>query len=371
MLRKILILLIIIWLPFVSGCWDVEELSKRGIANAVFFDTASPGQLKMGVVLAVPGTEIPPIVGTTQQFEKRHYVITGEGNSMVEAWTEVHATTARNIFFGQTRAIILSEALASRENINDLLDFIGRIPLIPPNSNVLVAKDDPAELMERPNRDNYVPGNYVDFYFQSPGIRSLAIPVDLWRVNSIIDQKTGDPFIPLIEASQDNYLIAGTALFSRNRMVGELSKNETETLALLRGTDVGYLTIPLGRNEHAAFNNVRSKAEINTNILPDESLAFNVVVNIQGDLVETFPHREIGWQQKKEIERRAERLIKTDLERLIAKLQGLNTDPVGFHGKMRVAYPREWEDVDWNQVYPTAEFTVDASFTVKETGLYR
>ncbi len=370
MLRKALILLILISAPFLSGCWDVEEISKRGIASAVFFDSGNAKQFKMGVALSVPGTEVPPIVGTVQQFEKRHYVVSGEGDSFVEAWTEVQATTARNIFFGQARAVILSEEIA-RENINDTLDFIGRIPLVPPNTNVLIAKDDPQQLLEMQNRDNFTPGNYIDFYFQSPAIRSLAVPVDLWRVNSIIDQKTGDPFIPLIEASQGNYRIAGTALFSQNRMVGELSKDETEIFALIRGTDIGLLTVPLGVNQHAAFANVRSRAKITPNISSGNSLAFNVSVDIQGVAVEMFPHREIGWEVKKDIESQAERLIKRDIENLILKLQGLNTDPIGFGGKFRIDYPREWEDIDWYKVYADADITVETSFTVKETGLFR
>lgn len=229
---KALLLLIVMLIPFLTGCWDVEEISKRGIANTVFFDTGNSKQHKMGVVLGVPGTEVPPIVGTIQQFEKRHYVITGEGESYLEAWTEVQATTVRNIFFGQTRAIVLSDELA-RKNINDTLDFIGRIPLIPPNTRVLIAKEDPKKLFEMKNRDNFSPGNYIDFYFESRPIRSLAIPVELWRVSSIIDENAGDPFIPLITASQHNYRIAGIALFSQNRMVGELSRDETQTLAYL------------------------------------------------------------------------------------------------------------------------------------------
>jgi Ger(x)C family germination protein len=370
MFRKAITLLLLIWMPFLAGCWDVQEISQRGIANAVFFDTGDTKRLKMGVVLSVPGTEVPPIVGTVQQFEKRNYVITGEGESFVEAWTEVQATTVRNVFFGQTRAVILSEEIAG-DNINDILDFIGRIPLVPPNTNVLIAKNDPVELMELQNRDNYTPGSYIDFYFQSPPIRSLAIPIDLWRVNSIIDQRAGDPFIPLIEASQNMYLIAGTALFSQNRMVGELSKDETQTFALIHGTDLGYLTVPLGQNQHAAFDNVRSKAKITPNVSPGNTLTFNVTVDIEGAMVEIFPHREVGWEVKKDIERQAETLVKRDIERLIAKLQRLNTDPLGFGGKFRIAYPREWEDIDWNKVYPTVDITVDTSFTVKETGLFR
>jgi hypothetical protein len=103
MLRKILLTVLLIWMLLITGCWDVQEISERGIANAVFFDTGNGRRFKIGIVMGVPGTEVPPIVGTEQQLQKRHYVITGEGDSMVEAWTEVQANSVRNIFFGQTR----------------------------------------------------------------------------------------------------------------------------------------------------------------------------------------------------------------------------------------------------------------------------
>lgn len=88
-------------------------------------------------------------------------------------------------------------------------------------------------------------------------------------------------------------------------------------------------------------------------------------------LVEAFPHRDIDWEAKKEIERNAESILKKDIENLLSKFQSLNTDPVGFGGKVRIDYPKEWEDIDWKQVYPTTEFIVDTKFSVRETGLYR
>ena len=123
--------------------------------------------------------------------------------------------------------------------------------------------------------------------------------------------------------------------------------------------------------QYASFANVRSKAKITPDVSSDNKLIFNVTVDTQGAMVETFPHREIGWQEKIEIERQAERLLKRDMENLIAKLQRLNTDPLGFGGKLRIANPREWENIDWNKVYPTADIRVTTSFTVKETGLFR
>lgn len=372
MFRKVSIfLLLMIFLPLLTGCWDVEEISRRGVANVVFFDVGEESKFKLGVVLSVPGTEVPPIVGTTQQFEKRHYVVTGESDSMVEAWTEVQAATVRNIFFGQIRAVILSEEIA-RNNLRDVLDFIGRFPMLPPNTHVLISKEDPGELMDLDNPDNYSPGNYIDFYFQSPHSRSLAIPTTLWQVNSFVDKRTSDPFLPVIKSlPDDKYLIGGTALFSRNRMAGELSRDETEILALIRGTDIGYLTVPLGEKEHAGLSDIRSTTSITPRLRLGNELSFDVDVNAHGGLLESYPHRRIGWQEKTDIERNAEALMKREIETLISKFQELNTDPVGFGEKLRINYPREWENIDWHQIYPDAVITVRATFTVKETGIFR
>lgn len=371
MLRKVLILVVIsLLLPFLTGCWDVVEITRRGIANTVFLDTGNPKRFKIGVALNIPGTAVPPNVGTTQQFAKRNFVITGEGDSILDAWTEVQSNTERDIFFGQTRAIVISEKFA-RQNIKDLLDFIGRVPLVPPNTNVLVTKTDPAKLLDMKNTANELPGNYIDYYFRLPFKRSLAIPVDLWRVNAIIDKKAGDPYIPVIEQSQNNYKIAGTALFSHNRFVDELNMDETQTLALIRGTDVGYQTIPLGKNQYAAFKNIRSKTKITPKVSSDGTLTFNVTSNISGVLIEIVPQREIKMNEKKVIERQAEMLIKRKVESLIAKLQGLDSDPVGFGDTVRIKYPQQWKNMDWYKIYPGAKFNVDTKFTLKETGLFR
>lgn len=362
--------LVLIGMLTIAGCWDVQEIKNRSTANTIFFDKENPAKLIIGVSTNIPGTLAPTNVGTYQQFHKRNILLTGEGNSMVKAWSEIQANASRDIFFGQVRAVVLSERLA-RENINDYLDFIGRIPLVPPNTIVLIAKDNPEKLLDIKNLVNELPGNWFDYYFRNSTKRSLAIPVDLWRVNAIMDRKTGDPYIPLFGEANGNYKIAGTAVFSRNRLAGELSMEETITLSLIRGADYGYLTIPLGGSEYAAFTNVQAKTGVQPRIAVDGRVSFEVRIEISGNLAENHPHRETLIKEKKIIESRAEKLIKQRIENLIAKLQGFNSDPVEFGRKFRIKYPRQWKQLDWHQVYPTAKFNIDAKFTLRETGLFR
>lgn len=402
MFRYVKVFPIVFLLLLLAGCWDVQEIKNRGIANAVFFDLKenpqTPGEqeLKMGVALSIPGTLAPTNVGTYQQFNKRNFVVTGTGDSIVKAWTEVQSKVQRDIFFGQVRAVVISESLA-RKNINDYLDFIGRFPLVPPNTVMLVTKDDPDQLLDLKTQPNELPGNFFDYYFRNPSKRALAIPIDLWRVNAIMDRKTGDPYIPLVEISKErseksqsdkspgsneqspgnkeqlkeSFQIAGAAVFSRNRLAGELSMDETIVLSLIKGTDNGYLTVPLGGHEYVAFKNIRAKTKVQPRMSANGMVRFKVKTEVSGNMVENMPHRETLMKEKRKIEKQAQMLIKQNIQDLLSKLQGFNSDPVEFGRKFKIKYPREWKQINWHQVYPMAKFYVSTKFTLKETGLFR
>ena len=143
------------------------------------------------------------------------------------------------------------------------------------------------------------------------------------------------------------------------------------SLALIKGTDNGYLTIPLGKMNMWLLRISARRRKYDRKYRLTERLPSMLKLNITGNLVENFPHRETLMKEKKKIERQAEMLTKRKIRNLIAKLQGFNSDPVGFGGKLRIKYPHQWKQIDWRQVYPAAKFNVSAKFTLKETGLFR
>lgn len=355
---------------FCGGCWDVEEINRRVSTNAIFLDAGSTERIRMGTVFNVPGTLLPPVIGTQQQFEKRNYVITAEGNSVTDVWAKLQAKSERNVYFGQLRAIVLTDKVA-RGDINDLLDFIGRVPAVPPNTNILVTKSDPQALLDLKNESNNIPGNYIDLFFQTPNKRTLAIPIDLWRVLAQLDNKTSDPHLPMIQASEGSYDISGTALFSENRLVGELDLEETKTLGLVKGSSSGFLTVPLENGDYVAFKDVGSKTAITPKI-ENGKVTFEIKTKVIGTIVETNPRKmELTEDDNRTISSKAEKEIQNKIETLFVKLQSLNSDAVGLGEKFRVKYPGEWQKNNWHQLYSNAQINVVTSFRILRTGLFR
>lgn len=371
-MRKTLFsLMIFLVLLIVTGCWDIEEVDDRANANAIFFDTTHSGRFKMGAAIHIPGTIVPPAVGTAQQLHKRHYSVSAEGNGLLDAWSKLQSVSMRNLFFSHVGAIILSESFA-KGDIRNLLDFISRRVVVPADANLLVAKSDPADLLKMKNNNNMPPGTYINSFFNSKAKQNLALPMALWEINKILDNQTQDPYIPMVDKSQGNYKIAGVALFSKNHKVGELTADETEILALLQGTDAGYLSIPYDDHKLVAYSDVGSDSKIEPDITNKGDVSFNITTKITGRVGETLPHKnKITTEQQKVFKQLTERYTKHKLTSLIDKLQGLNSDPVGFGGKLRIKYPQEWEKIDWHEVYPDAKFNVKTEFQIESTNLIK
>ncbi|MFZ5943182.1 MAG: Ger(x)C family spore germination protein [Bacillota bacterium] len=368
-LRLVTILLILVFLS--TGCWDVEEVNRRALPNVLFLDIGQTDKVQMGIDLHVPGTLQPPVNTMEQQFEKNHGILYTEGRGLLEAWSKLQTNVSRHVFFGQLRAIIISEQFA-KQDLEDSLDFIGRIPFIPSDASMLVTKEDIQSLVDLKNNSNFIPGNYIAQYFQSFYKKSLAKPIYVWEVFARIDNKTADPYFPIISTNQGNYVISGLALFSETRMVGELNQQETYAFSILDGGSIGYFTVPLEDKKHLAFLQMRGKSKIVPRYNGEDNIVFEIEIKAEGMVAEINPYQgQLTLKDKKKFDEAAANYIQQEVEKLLQKLTQLNTDPVGFGEKFRGKYPDLWEKTDWEKVYPNTKFIVKTKFNTRKTGLFR
>lgn len=358
-------------LIFCSGCWDLVEITRRGTVNSIFLDKSKDQTVIIGASLNVSGSLMPPYVGTVQQFAKRNFLIVGTGRGIVDAWKDVQTLTTREIFFGQLGVIVITEQFA-KDNIRNVLNYFGRWPQISGAVKLLLTHDYPAELLNQKLNNNTLPGTYITDFLNSSSKQTTANPLELWQVFTNLADGTADVYMPVIQSTQGQYKIAGVALFSKYRYVGELTEEETQVLSLLREYQDGYLTVPLGSNSLIAYTNVQSKTKINPKRDQKGDLSFEITCNVTGSLRETIPETpELTLKMENKFKDRTQTYLTQSLTKLVTKLQQLNSDPIGFGKKVKANYADYWEKIDWHEVYPTAKIKVKVKFSNRNTGALR
>jgi spore germination protein KC len=121
-------LLVLLLLPTLSGCWDAEEINELGFVLCVAIDKAGDGyEVTAQIAKAETYSKTPGGSSNQAANEKPFWVVSATGQTIFEAIRNMAAISPRRIFWAHIKVIIIGEDLA-RSDIHDLLDFFTRNP---------------------------------------------------------------------------------------------------------------------------------------------------------------------------------------------------------------------------------------------------
>ena len=106
---KLLLLLVIVCL--LSGCWDREELEDKAYVIGLGLDRSKhKGKIKVTMLLANP--EVGSMQGGGGSTEKPREIITFDANDFIAAKATANAIISRNISYELLKILIISEEYA-------------------------------------------------------------------------------------------------------------------------------------------------------------------------------------------------------------------------------------------------------------------
>ncbi len=166
----------------------------------------------------------------------------------------------------------------------------------------------------------------------------------------------------------------GSAVFNKDKMVGQLDGHETRMLLLLNGNyKDGVFTIqdPLKNNLVIPINlRLCGKPDIKV-IISENQINVTIKVKAEGDIYAIQSH--INYEDPKMIviiENATTQQLKQGLNNLIEKCQSINSDVLGIgkHVTSKFLTIEELESYDWNQHFKDAVIQVEVEFQVRRTG---
>ncbi len=376
MKRVISLLVLGATLLFGTGCWDRREIEERstilvfsldsakGIAVpddtlAVSAQVAIPGGIPLGGSSAGGGTEKSPVS-----------IYSSTGRSSREALSNLQKRLNQKLFFGHTRVIGVSDELA-KDGLEPHMDILRRNPEIRRLLWLVVVKGDAANLVKFRPQLEQVPAFYLTTLFEND-VRTGRMS-NVYLGEYFIRRSNGgqDPVLPYIEVTESDIKRLGVAVFQDDRMVGSLSTEEDWAFLQARGTPTASEEQRIEMPTGSVVLQVITRRRKITHEWQDGELSIHMRITLEANVVETLGDIHIGNDPNvlTQIGDRLAESVKRNIDAVIKKTQDWNTDIVGFGEYIRAFSPREWQSINWREVYPTVTIEVEPQVFIRRVGM--
>ncbi|MCT8978436.1 Ger(x)C family spore germination protein [Clostridium sp. CX1] len=373
-IKKIIILLLILLLPnLFTGCWDQQPIGRLKIDLTMGMDISPEKRLLI--------TRSAPVY--EEEISSKSEIITEEVNSPQRSREESRATSYNLTVGGKLQQILFSKELASI-GISDLIEVSERDTESSPLAMVIVVDGSTKELLKKANemKDKPAPGFYINRLIDN-NIKRASIPETRVHNFCIAYFAPGiDPIVPRIKLESDENIgikVMGSALFSGDKLVGEIDIRDTAILLAMMGEmrrsvysfETSRSFLEGNRPKTASsFSINRTKRKIKVrmdNGIPKVDISLDMRGNVQ----------EYRWggikdnKDKSELEKLVGDEITGICEKVLKYTQEVGSDPIGVGSMMRAKYGAQWKEDQWKENYKKTVFNVKVNYTIKHHGVIK
>ncbi|WP_050771014.1 Ger(x)C family spore germination protein [Bacillus coahuilensis] len=255
MSRHIVLFMMVIL--FLSGCYDKKEVEEQAYVVALGLDQGKEGKLKVTYQIANP--EVGSAAKGGQANEDPYEIVTFETNDFVSARDTSNAFITRKVTYEHLDVIITHEDLAKTEQFLRLMYVTTKDKSIRRNTKLIFTKEPAAEFLKqnKPILETR-PHKYFQFMTQRTNETGLVPEANIQRFLTIAEGDA-DLFLGMYastvqeeenkRANEDEFLAGqinkeggnptqfiGSAVFKEGKMIGKLTGEQTRLALILDET---------------------------------------------------------------------------------------------------------------------------------------
>lgn len=371
-----------------SGCWSQREIEDLSITVAAALDIGHIASEEQE--FEKKGADYPRNQRITLTYQvakpeqsgqeasgskKKYRNVSLSGDSLYQISREISLKEANPIFGQHYKALVIGSDLAQQLNLRDVLDFFMREQEFRQSCLVYISRGTGQEVL-----DVNLPGDVPAFrllgisdnhYRTNRLLKPLSLTNLLEKLNSMISF-----MIQNVATANGELKLSGASVISGStgKQLGYLDEEDMEAANwILGGSKGGVLkSKDIITNQISVYEITNVKSQITPHV-ENGRISFDVRVKSDGRLGEQMISNGNDFDNKfiRRLEEDAEKQIKELVTKLLDKLQKkFHADVLGFGDKLRIAYPRLWEQEKktWDKTFATTPIRYDVNVTIREYG---
>ncbi|MEW9502425.1 Ger(x)C family spore germination protein [Jeotgalibacillus marinus] len=371
------ILLFIISIFFLSGCWSSTDIEHLSMVIGVGLDkNQDTDQEDLAVTYQVANvTDTTSSLENSEQSDKPYRNYEETGNSLLKSAYDINYKTPNPFFTQHQRLIVISSELAQQTSLQELLDHFIRNPESRASSMVIITDGVARDVLESDDPAD-IPAHLITGIIQTSKSSRILEPISL--VNLLPKLNTNTSFLlQNVVKEEDEITFKGAAVINGTtlKLMGFLTESDLQgAIWLTASTDSGIINVYDEEKEHSIVYEINSLKSDITPTLKNNELSFNVEIESEGWVSEVF--NESDEITKEEQLDKLEKLLKEQVESYIGnslrKLQEeFQVDAIDFRKYVRINYPTYWKEHkdNWDEIFSQTAIEYDVNITVTDYGM--
>lgn len=356
-----LIILNLVLILTINGCWDVNEIEKTQFAKYITID---PLEIRDTYLFSI---EFPIL--REDSTEKVNNLSTA-APSLKSAISNLQTRTMGWISLGMLRTMIFNQEIA-RQGLLAHLDALWREPIVPGSVSLAVSTNQQAvkinKIKPAPIKDT---GVYLDELFDTTSKNSLYPEKSLTDFFIALKTSGREPVIPLIKYGDKDIKIVGSAIFSQDKMIGKLEIPETRALLLIQENFIkGPIDLRI-QDYHVNYYVQQVKSKLKVDYRKD-NFVINIASKLDVDVTENTSAKRLISNKKalNKMERYLASAIKKEMHKLLGQLQTHQADVIGIGQQAKAKYPKYYNKQHWNEQFSRAKININVEVSVRRFGI--
>lgn len=387
-MKKIKIILgIFVLCLFTSGCWNYRELNELAITTGISIDIKDDKYIISYMIANSKKSQ-----DSSGKSEANTVVLSGEGNSISEAYMNLNSKNPKIPYISHLEVIIISEDIA-KQGVTKILDFLMRNPESRKEFFIVLSKGTTASsILETLSPLEAFPSqNVAQNIISNKDDQSIIILEDYSDFVSNVLKQGVNPVLSGVEIEGEteeakkqeslesstpnaNIKINTLGIFKDDKLIGWANEEETIGINIINNETGSVLLNAKCDNEYMAstLTNIGTESKIS---LEGENPKIKLNVKATGALVEINCKKNLEEtntidELKTNFENTLERLIKNSIELAQKKYK---SDIFGFGNMIYKQNFKKWNQIknNWdNEIFPNIEFEVDVDIALSSKGSF-
>lgn len=358
-----------------SGCWNYKELNDLSIVSGVAIDKSSDG---MQYVMTV---EIIDLRGGGRETKVQSKRVEAEGKTLFDAARNVIKVSSKKLYWTHAEVFIISQDVA-KEGVLPIVDYITRGSDRRLTIHILISREKTAkEFLSQQSVTTDIRAFEMEKMIETDKRSLSKVPhVD---VRNFINALTGEGIsatLPTVSIISNDGVptseVSGTALFSKDKLVGFLDEEDTKYLLFVKNQIKGG-ALPLSGDSVDLHDGITLEIYKNeTKVKPvyvNGRLVMNVDIDTEVSLEELEASNNLIDEKGRGIlKENAERTLKSNILNVIHKVKKeFKVDIFGFGSAVQREMPELWKSMaaDWNKTFRDLDVSVNVNINVRSSGL--